>query len=108
MGGHALTPPTHHRLGEPLPHQLANGTRAPPKARGPKIPRFPDKTLQLSHIRYYPGFPPAIPNFRAGRSRVTHPFAAILAPEGAFPLDLHVLNAPPMFALSQDQTLIKL
>ena len=26
-------------------------------------------------------------------------------PEGAFPLDLHVLGAPPAFILSQDQTL---
>ncbi len=25
-GGHALTPPRHRRLGEPLPHQLANTT----------------------------------------------------------------------------------
>ena len=27
------------------------------------------------------------------------------APEGAFPLDLHVLSTPPAFVLSQDQTL---
>src|SRR5438128_12493009 len=26
-------------------------------------------------------------------------------PEGAFPLDLHVLSTPPAFVLSQDQTL---
>lgn len=32
MGGRALTPPTRHRLGEPLPHQLADGPQAPPKA----------------------------------------------------------------------------
>ena len=28
-------------------------------------------------------------------------------PEGAFPLDLHVLSTPPAFVLSQDQTLHK-
>ena len=38
-------------------------------------------------------------------SRVTHPFAALLAPEGTFSLDLHVLGTPPTFILSQDQAL---
>jgi hypothetical protein len=33
--------------------------------------------------------------------RITHPFAARLVAS----LDLHVLSLPPMFALSQDQTL---
>ena len=41
----------------------------------------------------------------AGWSRVTHPFATLLAPEGAFSFDLHVLGTPPAFILSQDQTL---
>jgi hypothetical protein len=36
---------------------------------------------------------------------ITRPFAALLAPEGTFALDLHVLAMPPAFALSQDQTL---
>ncbi len=38
-------------------------------------------------------------------SRVTHQSAALLTPEGAFSLDLHVLGTPPAFILSQDQTL---
>src|SRR5204863_1167865 len=46
----------------------------------------------------------AIPELRAGCSRVTHPFAARV-PRRAFPLDLHVLSTPPAFVLSQDQTL---
>ena len=46
-----------------------------------------------------------VPVFRAGYPRVTHPFAALLTPEGAFSLDLHVLSTPPAFVLSQDQTL---
>src|SRR5680860_1385505 len=46
-----------------------------------------------------------VPVFRAGCPRVTHPFAAVLTPEGAFSLDLHVLSTPPAFVLSQDQTL---
>ena len=37
--------------------------------------------------------------------RVTHPCATLLAPEGAFAFDLHVLSIPPAFVLSQDQTL---
>ena len=41
----------------------------------------------------------------AGCSRVTHPFATLLAPGGAFSFDLHVLGTPPAFILSQDQTL---
>ena len=41
----------------------------------------------------------------AGCSRVTHPFATLLTPEGAFSFDLHVLSTPPAFILSQDQTL---
>ncbi len=38
--------------------------------------------------------------------RVTQPSAARV-PRRAFPLDLHVLGAPPAFILSQDQTLHK-
>ena len=32
VGGHPLRSPTRHRLGEPLPHQLADGTQVPPGA----------------------------------------------------------------------------
>ena len=32
MADHPLRPATDHRLGRPLPHQLANRTQAPPKA----------------------------------------------------------------------------
>ena len=51
--GRALTPARHLSLGEPLPHQLANITWAPPRA------------INLcSHevIRYYPPSLVAIPN----------------------------------------------
>ena len=46
-----------------------------------------------------------VPHQGAGNLRVTHPFAALLVPEGTFALDLHVLSLPLAFALSQDQTL---
>ena len=32
VGGHPLRSPTRHRLGGPLPHQLADGTQVPPLA----------------------------------------------------------------------------
>jgi len=32
VGDRALTPPTRHSLGEPLPHQQADRTQAPPSA----------------------------------------------------------------------------
>ncbi len=41
VADHPLRPATDRRLGEPLPHQLANPTSAAPKAQGPKIPCFP-------------------------------------------------------------------
>ena len=44
-------------------------------------------------------------SLRGKFSRVTHPFATILIPEGIFSFDLHVLSTPPAFILSQDQTL---
>src|SRR4029079_3894019 len=55
--GRALTPARHLRLGEPLPHQLANITWAPLRA------------INLwSHdvIRYYPPSRTAIPNPKVG------------------------------------------
>ena len=49
VAGRPLRPATHHCLGGPLPHQLANGTRAPPQATF----AFNHKTMQLyDHIRY--------------------------------------------------------
>ena len=36
VADHPLRPATHCRLGEPLPHQLANGTQAHPYAIAPK------------------------------------------------------------------------
>ena len=54
---------------------------------------------------YYQAFRPAIPVPRVSYPCITHPFAALLGPEGPFSLDLHALTTPPAFALSQDQTL---
>ena len=57
---------------------------------------------------YYPRFPVAIPLWRVGQVRVTHPSAAPYPPFRRIAgrsLDLHVLGAPPAFVLSRDQTL---
>src|SRR6185503_5395842 len=57
-------------------------------------------------MRYYRPFRVVIPHSEAGHLRVTHPFATLLAPCGAFAFDLHVLGTPPALILSQDQTLM--
>ena len=94
-----LSPATRHRLGRPLPHQLANSARAHPLAIA-KRPSFSRRTYAVltSISRGYP-------SLKGRFSRVTQPSAAVLIPEGTFSLDLHVLGAPPAFILSQDQTL---
>ena len=83
-------------LGAPLPHQLANPTRANPKA------------LNLSpegHIRYYSPFPEAIPYLWAYSHALLTRAPLSTRPKPCFPFDLHVLSLPPAFVLSQDQTL---
>ena len=75
MSVHPLRPDTHRCLGGPLPHQLANGTRAHPKAE-PQLP-FLTYLYVNEHIRYYLIFLLAIPIFRAGHPRVTHQSATL-------------------------------
>ena len=102
VGDRPLRSPTHRGLGGPSPRRLPNGTHARPPPR-----------LRLAHrempprgrTRYYPAFPPAIPERGAGCIRVTHPSATLTAPKGRLPYDLHVLGLPLAFILSQDQTL---
>ena len=63
-------------------------------------------------MRYYQSFLTAIPLYKAGYPRVTHPSATQspglqseeIRPGASF--DLHVLSTPPAFILSQDQTLM--
>ena len=62
-------------------------------------------------MRYYQPFPAAIPLWKAGCPRVTHPSATKLKRSVRkhlfiVPFDLHVLGTPPAFILSQDQTLM--
>ena len=65
--------------------------------------KFPLKPMPVQELtRYYPGFPQAIPLYKVGCIRVTHPCATILL---LVPFNLHVLGLPLAFILSQDQTL---
>ena len=57
-------------------------------------------------VRYYPAFPPAVPQRGVGCIRVTHPCATLMDPKVHLPSDLHVLGLPLAFILSQDQTLL--
>ena len=72
MAGHPLRPATRRRLGEPLPHQLADR----PRGTFPAHCCFPTRGMPLAQrMRYYPAVRPAIPHRWTGSSRVTHPFA---------------------------------
>src|SRR5438132_7740286 len=103
MADRPLRPATHRRLGEPLPHQQANGTRAHPRPEA-------EATFGTSPER--PAHHQALASVSTGYSCVLgrlptcySPVRRSSTPEGAFPLDLHVLSTPPAFVLSQDQTL---
>lgn len=101
MGDHALTPPNYHRLGEPLPHQLANSTHAHP---------LPINLYFILHAeeKDHEALIPVSRGYSSvgGRLRTRYsPVRRFPAPEGTFSLDLHVLSLPLAFILSQDQTL---
>src|SRR5690606_11063767 len=101
VADHPLRPATDRRLGRPLPYQLANPPQAHLVARGlERSPAFPRGAYAVL-ARVSPSCPPLPGRFL----RVTHPFATLLTPDGAFAFDLHVLSMPPAFNLSQDQTL---
>jgi hypothetical protein len=96
VADHPLRPATDHRLGRPLPHQLANRTQAPPQALSRALTLRCHAVLAVvSH-----GYPPPQDRYL----RVTHPSATDKG-RNLRPCDLHVLSMPPAFALSQDQTL---
>ena len=102
VGDRPLRSPTHRRLGGPSPRLLSNGTHARPP---PRLRLATGKMPPQRRIRYYPAFPPAIPERGVGCIRVTHPSATLDPPKGILPFDLHVLGLPLAFILSQDQTL---
>ena len=102
MTGRPLRPVTDHRLGEPLPHQLANRTQAPRSAPPLRAAFLFRDYAVLAKVSL--GCPPLNVRFL----RVPHPSAArhqLVLLLTMLPLDLHVLGVPPAFNLSQDQTL---
>ena len=102
MADHPLKPAMDRRLGGPLPHQLANPTRA-------NLLAIASKERPPFHLNDYSvlacvstGCPQLIGMF----PRVTHPSATRHQEQAPMlPFDLHVLSMPPAFNLSQDQTL---
>lgn len=102
MTGRPLRPVTDHRLGELLPHQLANRTQAPPQVPPLRAAFLSRVYAVLAKVSL--GYPPLKGRFL----RITHPSAArqqLVLLLALLPLDLHVLGVPPAFNLSHDQTL---
>ena len=107
MADHPLRSATDRRLGEPLPHQPANQTQVHP---------IPINLWLYDHVitQFYEvlitvssGYPSVWGRLPTRYSPVRR-FPQILFDESQilrFSLDLHVLNTPPAFILSQDQTL---
>ena len=85
MAVRPLRPATDRRLGEPLPHQLANRTRVPLQAPGPKIPSF-DHHSSKSGMSC--GISPPFGRLSPTRRQVTHALLTRLPlysrPEGRF------------------------
>ena len=101
MGGLPLRTPSHRRHGGPLPHHPANGTHAHPTPINLYFNRDASAEDHGALIRLSTGYSPV-----AGRLHTRYaPVRRSQAPEGALPLDLHVLGLPLAFILSQDQTL---
>ena len=102
MTSRPLRPVTDHRLGELLPHQLANQTQASPLALPLRAAFLLRVYAVLAKVSL--SYPPLLGKFL----RVPHPSAArrqVVLLLLSLPLDLHVLGVPPAFNLSHDQTL---
>ena len=86
-------------LGRPLPHQLANPTRANPMAINLSLNQSPG-VCGISGR-----FQPLSPTIGHVPTRYSPVRRSPHTPKICFSLDLHVLGLPPAFVLSQDQTL---
>ena len=88
MPDHPLRPGNYRRLGGPLPHQLANSTRAAPRADQKILSCVSSDNTQ--RIRYYLLFLGAVPVTKVRHPRVTHQSAALgLVQAPILPLDVH-------------------
>ena len=108
VAGRPLRPATRHRLGEPLPHQLADRPRAHPRAPG--CPGFSYR--KMSSFATF-GINPPFGGLSPTSGQVAHvlrtlaPLTCRCIATPTNPFDLHVLSTPPAFVLSQNQTLRK-
>ena len=105
MAVHPLRPATDRRLGEPLPHQLANQTRDHLSAHK-ALTSVPCGTKVLCGISSR--FQLLSPTERQVSHALLTRSPLSRKPKLSTPFDLHVLGTPPAFVLSQDQTLKKL
>ena len=105
VADHPLRSATDHRLGRPLPHQLANRTQAPrpasPKTLSPHPPLGMRAHAELPPVSE--SYPPPDGRLPTWSSPVRH-----VSPPKKTPFDLHALGTPPALILSQDQTLHQL
>ena len=108
VAGRPLRPATRHRLGEPLPHQLADRPRAHPRAPG--CPGF--SYGEMSPLATF-GINPPFDGLSPTLGQVAHvlrtlaPLSHSRIATQMTSFDLHVLSTPPAFVLSQNQTLRK-
>ena len=102
MADHPLRPATDHRLGEPLPHQLANRPQPPPATALADLSlRLPLESQPHTELpRVSAGYPLPLGRLATCSSPVRH-----VSPPKGTPFDLHALGTPPALILSQDQTL---
>ncbi len=107
MADHPLRSATDRRLGEPLPHQLANQTQIHPTPINLWLFRHAAKQFYEVLITVSSGYPSVWGRLPTRYSPVRRsPFKrSAEASLSNFPLDLHVLGTPPALILSQDQTL---
>ena len=106
VAGRPLRPATRHRLGEPLPRQLADRPRAHQEAPG--CPGFGVmKIPSLTACGINSPFGELSPTSRqiAHVLRTLAPLDNFNIATKVIPFDLHVLSTPPAFVLSQNQTL---
>ncbi len=106
MADHPLRPATRLSLGEPLPHQQADGPQAHPQAvASMERPPFTTASVKAVVLR---GISVPFGTLSPARGQITYVLrtrAPLYRGRSPFSHDLHVLSPPLTFALSQDQTL---
>ena len=103
MTGRPLRPASHHCLGRPLPHQLANSPQPPPSATA-EAAVYPVSDAIIRGHSVLAAVSSSYPDLRGRLVTCYSPVRRFTHPK-AFAHDLHALSTPLTFALSQDQTL---